>query len=272
MVLYDFENQDFFSGTNQEIYGYHDYLAERFNRQISYQSMVEKIASLVETTSDEKPSFLDIGCGLGYLMDCAHDGGFRVAGIEFNSIAADRLREKYSFPVFVGDMLNYEGPKHDVVTMMDVIEHVTDPIRAVRQIHARLSDRGLLVLTTMDCDSLVSRLLGSRLEDFRRVREHLYFFTRPSITRVLEEEGFEVESIAFHGHTFRLDFLANRLALVSPIMGRMVRWGIRALHLGSLQIHLNPGTKMIVYARKTSTVSAVSERSRGVAVEEVSIA
>ena len=254
-----FSNQKFFANTNEGIFGYHDYISERFNRQVSYRAMVKRITGLLE--GDHESSLLDIGCGLGYLMDCAHDQGFRVEGVEFNPEAAAQLRRKFVFPVHVGDILTYDGQQHDVITMLDVIEHLTDPIEAVRRIRRNLKDRGLLVLTTMDCDSPMSRLLGTRLEDFRRVREHLYFFTRKSISRLLHDEGFDVISIRYHGHTFRLDFLAQRVALVSPILGRICSSLVKALHIGGLQIHLNPGTKMVIYARKTSAAGA--ERDSG---------
>ncbi|MEE2658446.1 MAG: class I SAM-dependent methyltransferase [Candidatus Latescibacterota bacterium] len=244
-----FSNSTFFAGENEAIYGYYDYLAERFNRQVSYRTTIERIVSLLDRDPREA-SLLDVGCGLGYLMDCAHDSGFAVSGVEFNAAAAAQLRQKYVFPVHVGDMQSYTGRTHDVITMMDVIEHLRDPVQIIRQIRRSLTDDGLLVMTTMDCDSPMSRILGPRLEDFRRVREHLYFFTRQSIRRLLCHEGFEVMSIRYHGHTFRLDFLAERCALISPILGAVARVVIKTLRLGSIHIHLNPGTKMIIFARK----------------------
>ena len=251
-----FANAEFFSGQNEGIFGYYDYIAERFNRQLSYRELLDEVVALLPAFSAGTSRLLDVGCGLGYLMDSAHDKGFSVAGVEFNQAAAEKLRQKYVFPVHVGDMLGFDGEACDVITMVDVIEHLHTPVAIVRKVNSCLKPGGLFVLTTMDSDSLVSRLLGARLDDFRRVREHLFFFTRDSIRRVLESEGFEVVDIRFHGHTFRLDFLADRIRLLNPFLGWLANIPVKWLRLGARQLHLNPGTKMIVFARKAAAPAA----------------
>ena len=69
----------------------------------------------------------------------------------------------------------------DAVVMFDVIEHLRDPFAALDRLRDAVVENGLLVLSTMDSESVVSRLIGSRLEDFRRTREHLFFFSRETL-------------------------------------------------------------------------------------------
>jgi 2-polyprenyl-3-methyl-5-hydroxy-6-metoxy-1,4-benzoquinol methylase len=247
-----FQNANFFAKNSTNLYGYYDYIAERFSKQSSDLPIVRKLKSLLPGFQDGKSRFLDVGCGMGYLLDVAHDQGFQVAGVEFNPSAADRLRSKYAFPVHVGDVLDFRAEPFDVITLMDVIEHFINPFESVEHIADLLKPGGVLAISTMDCDSWVSRILGSRLEDFRRVREHLCFFTRQSIRILLEKYGFEVISIHFYGHTFRLGFLADRVKLISVPMGKAVYYLVKLLGLLDASIHLNPMTKMIVYARKNS--------------------
>jgi len=173
-----------------------------------------------------------------------------VSGVEFNRVAADRLRSKYVFPVFSGDMLDYKDEPFDVITLMDVIEHLLDPMQSIAHIRNLVKPGGLLVLTTMDCDGIVSKLLGTRIEDFRRVREHVFFFTRQSITEMLHQQGFDVIQIKSHGHHFRLGFLAHRLKLVSPILGGLMGMCVKGLRIEQLTVYVNPHTKMIIYARR----------------------
>jgi hypothetical protein len=113
----------------------------------------------------------------------------------------------------------------------------------------------VLVISTMDCESLPTRLLGKRLEDFRRTREHLCFFSRKTITAMLKAHGFEVCHIESYGHTFELAFLLSRLAgffahSVFMALRRAVVW----LGLGRWRITLDPHLKMLVYARKVEQV------------------
>lgn len=244
-----FQNSHFFDGTSS-LYGYYDYFEERFMKQSAYQQLLRQIKKYLVDFKPDHSRFLDIGCGLGYLLDVAHDERFQVSGVEFNQVAAARLRSKYVFPVHSGDVLDFQDEPFDVVTMMDVIEHLLDPIKSLNHIKGLVKPGGLLVLTTMDCDGFVSKMLGTRIEDFRRVREHVFFFTRPVIQDMLEKNGFEVIKIKSHGHHFRLGFLSHRIKLVSPFLGGLIGGCVKFLKIEQMTVYVNPFTKMIIYARR----------------------
>jgi len=246
-----FQNDNFFLEGTSSLYGYYDYLSERFDRQSGYVGLIRHMRSLLGSEStNTPPRFVDIGCGMGYLMDVAHDEGFCVSGVEFNPSAVDRLRQKYVFPVHVGDVLDFHSDPFDAVTLMDVVEHFLNPFKTMKHVGELMERGGVLALTTMDCDSITSRLLGTRLEDFRRTREHVFFFTRRSITALLERSGFEVLAIRSFGHSFGLGFLSDRLKLISKPLGMMIEGIVRLFGLQNVRVYINPRTKMIVYARK----------------------
>ncbi|WP_419947527.1 class I SAM-dependent methyltransferase [Candidatus Palauibacter sp.] len=192
-----FRNREFFNigseSENENVYGYHDYFSERFIKQQDHQRIIGRLVQLgrgrFRTSGGRR--FLDVGCGLGYLLDVAHDHGFDVEGIDCNPAAADWIAAKFRFPVFCGDFMAYEGHPFDAVAMLDVIEHLPRPFEALAKAASLVRPGGLFVLSTMDSDSLVSRVIGKRLEDFRRTREHLYFFNRRTIRAALERAGFE---------------------------------------------------------------------------------
>ncbi len=245
-----YHNEKFFENKNETIYGYYDYISERYIKQQNYDHLVENLRELVYGFEPAKSKFLDAGCGLGYLLDVAFDKDFDVEGIEYNPAAAERIGRKYTFPIFCGDLLSYEGGPFDAAAMLDVIEHLPQPFESIRKLASLMKPDGVLMLSTMDSDSLVSRLMGKRLEDFRRTREHLYFFTRSTLTTVLERAGFEIIRIDSYGIPIRMDFLTRRAKLALPLIGAILGRAIKLLRLSSLQFHFDPGTKMIVYARK----------------------
>jgi 2-polyprenyl-3-methyl-5-hydroxy-6-metoxy-1,4-benzoquinol methylase len=245
-----YQNEKFFENQNETIYGYYDYLSERYIKQQNHDHLVASLRELVEGFEAGRSRFLDAGCGLGYLLDVAFDKDFDVEGIEYNPAAAQRIRRKFTFPVFCGDLMDYEGGPFDAVAMLDVIEHLPRPFESIRKVASLMKPRGVLMLSTMDSDSRVSRLMGKRLEDFRRTREHLFFFTRSTLTTALEREGFEIIRIDSYGLPIRMDFLTRRVKLALPRVGAALGWAIKLLHLSSLQFHFDPGTKMLMYARK----------------------
>jgi SAM-dependent methyltransferase len=247
-----FENQQFMEGSHRALFGYADYVAERFNKQVQFAEIARAIRDQVPEADGRRPRLLEVGCGLGYFLDVAFEERFDVMGLEFNPYAVERLRRKYAFPIVAGalETAQLEPGALDAAVLFDVIEHLRDPFSSLDRLRDALAPGGVLVLTTVDAESLTSRLLGKRLEDFRRTREHLIFFGRRTIRTVLDRHGFDVTQIRSIGHTFDLGFLIERLMLYNrPLFGALHR-AVVALGIAGRQIYFNPGTKMIVYARR----------------------
>jgi 2-polyprenyl-3-methyl-5-hydroxy-6-metoxy-1,4-benzoquinol methylase len=248
-----YSNKEFFCEDGSKIYGYVDYLAERLNKQYWYKKIIEKTKNKLQEslgTGENRYSWLDVGCGLGFLMDMAFDYGFRVYGVEFSQSAIQYIKSKYTFPVEYGMLSEIEFKKrYDVISMFDVIEHLLDPISDLKKLRQMISDRGYLLIQTMDSESFVSRLLGKKLEDFRRIREHLYFFSRSSLKEILEHCGWEVTEMRSIGQTFQVAALVDRISVYSKKLSRFLRFIIYPKWLLDANIYVNPGTKMLVYAR-----------------------
>lgn len=246
-----FENAAFLDGAAEGLFGYSDYVAERFNKQPQYAAIAREVKGLLGRR-ERPPRLLEVGCGFGYFLDVAFEENFDVAGLEFNPFAVQRLSRKYAFPIMSGaiESAELEANAYDAIVMFDVIEHLRDPFGSLGRVWQALAPEGVLVLSTVDAESVVSRLIGKRLEDFRRTREHLVFFSRATMRRVLRAYGFETLSMRSIGHTFEIGFLLARLELYQrPLFGALRRLANRT-GLGARQIYINPGTKMIVFARK----------------------
>jgi SAM-dependent methyltransferase len=144
--------------------------------------------------SRTKPRLLDYGCGTGinlvhlakigtaFGVDAAPEAiAFcRQRGLQ-NVMATQSLAETDALAVFGGDF--------DVVTVLDVLEHLPDEIGALRCIRALLKPGGLLVITVPAFDWLWSG------EDV--VSEHLRRYTHASLGRVLQKAGFETLRISY---------------------------------------------------------------------------
>lgn len=253
-----FQNPEFYDFKRGNLYGYVDYIAERVNKLREHRPIAEFLlnrkggAGVGKGTERVRPRLLDIGCGLGYFLDVAQDVGFDVTGVEFNPGAVRKMREKYAFPVHEGavETLAVPAGSFDVVTMFDVIEHLHDPFGTLECMYKLLRPGGMVAISTMDSESIMSRLLGKRLEDFRRTREHLYFFSRKSITKILESRGFSVYKIRSYGHTFELAFLFERMVIINRPIFLSARWLVTKLGMGRWRVSIDPHTKMIVYAQK----------------------
>jgi len=238
-----------------EFFGYDNYLADEENIKITFAKRLKTIERYVS-----QGRLLDIGCATGFFLALAREKGWDVMGTEVSQFSARYAQDKLNLDVRLGPLRSLElaTASFDAVTMWDVIEHVTDPMAELREIHRILRDGGLLSIITPDAGSLVARLLGKRWEEFRRVREHVYFFSRHTMTEMLRQAGFDVLKFESAGKAFYLGPAMERLkyytwdGAVTSLASRCVY----RLGLDKVRVHVNPLTKMTVYARKRARLDA----------------
>jgi 2-polyprenyl-3-methyl-5-hydroxy-6-metoxy-1,4-benzoquinol methylase len=232
-----------------EFFGYDNYLEDEENIRITFAKRLKTIERYAT-----KGKLLDIGCATGFFLDLAKSRGWEVVGSEVSEFSVRYAREKLGLDVRLGTLrdLQFDAQSFDVITMWDVIEHVPDPIGELQEVRRILRDGGLLSIITPDVGSLVARFLGSRWEEFRRVREHVYFFSRRTMTEALRKVRFEVLRIEHADKVFCLGPAMHRLKYYTwdgMLTNTATRW-VYKLGLDKIRININPFTKMTVYARK----------------------
>jgi 2-polyprenyl-6-hydroxyphenyl methylase/3-demethylubiquinone-9 3-methyltransferase len=97
-------------------------------------------------------SALDVGCGAGLLCEPLARLGAKVTGIDAAPEVIKVAREHASAVALeidyrVADVLELEG-QFDLVTSMEVIEHVADPAAFIGALTKRLAPDGLFILST----------------------------------------------------------------------------------------------------------------------------
>lgn len=138
----------------------------------------------------QAPSILDIGCGTGLFLHLAQEAGLRVRGIELSESAVAYARAKYGLDVHHGTLKNAELPDEsfDIVTMWHVLEHVPDPVEALRRVARLLRPGGLLLLGVPNIDSIEACIFGRRWFSLDAPR-HLSHFTPHTLTAALIAAG-----------------------------------------------------------------------------------
>ena len=139
----------------------------------------------------------------------------------------------------------------DVLTLWDVIEHITDPHKALQQAHHLLKPGGLLVVHTIDIESAFARLMGARWPWLMEM--HLYYFSRFSLSMMLEQCGFQVLDLRPQGRYLRLGYLMSRLTALIPAVGRPANWLVNKLGFRGLAVPVNLGDLFTAYARKSGS-------------------
>ena len=232
-----------------QFFGYDDYLADEDNIKITFAKRLRTIERHVD-----RGRLLDIGCATGFFLDLARSEGWEVVGTEVSSFGVRHARQALGLDVRLGTLkeMQFDSGMFDAVTMWDVIEHVVDPMGELKEVHRVLRDGGLLSLITPDAGSLVARVLGSRWEEFRRVREHIYFFSRCTMREMLHKVGFQVLGVGSADKVFYLGPAMHRLKYYTwdGVITNAAANLVYKLGLDKVRININPFTKMAVYARK----------------------
>src|SRR5437870_1393772 len=135
-------------------------------------------------------ALLDVGSALGFFVRAARARGWDARGIERSAWAAERAAAS-GVRVVHGDLLTaaLAPASFAALTMLDVLEHTADPRAYVRRARALLRPGGVLAIETADLASPFARLAGRRYHFFTPPN-HLTYFTRATLARLLAEEGF----------------------------------------------------------------------------------
>jgi SAM-dependent methyltransferase len=170
---------------------------------------------------------LDVGCGPGVFLEVLRAQGWEVAGVEpsarARAAAASRLGPGVVLPGTLADA-RFAPASFDLVTFWDVLEHLPDPLGALRAARELLAPGGRLVIETQDVRSRAARLLGRRWHHYKHA-EHLVHFHRGTLRRALEASGFEPLSMRAGpgGKYVRREFLVERSARLAPALPGLVR-------------------------------------------------
>jgi SAM-dependent methyltransferase len=122
--------------------------------------------------------------------------------------------------VLTSDLFSAELPAaaFDAVTMGDVVEHLTDPGAALRRTRGLLAPSGVLWLTLPDAGSRVARAMRRRW--WSVIPTHVQYFTRSSLSTLLERQGFQVLEITTAPKAFTVGYYLGRINGYSVPLGR----------------------------------------------------
>ncbi|MFT5209896.1 MAG: 2-polyprenyl-3-methyl-5-hydroxy-6-metoxy-1,4-benzoquinol methylase [Flavobacterium sp.] len=140
-------------------------------------------------------SMLEVGCSAGNYMEKISELGWNVDGIEFSEQAAVIARSK-GFKVQTASLESAKAPSeaYDLITAWMVLEHLHEPIPALKKLREWIVPGGYLVFSIPDIDSLSRYIFKAGSFDLQ-LPTHLHHFTAKTISLVLEKAGWKIEHI-----------------------------------------------------------------------------
>lgn len=145
---------------------------------------------------------IDIGCGNHKVEGCV--------GVDIKKTSkVDILASVYNLP--------FKDKTFDKAYFYEVIEHLDNPKKALREIRRILKDNGILHLSTPS-DTFIFRFLFQALGiKYKPCEEHIYLFGVPELKNILRYSGFKIKKIyykTFIHEAGRLSRIATKLFFV----------------------------------------------------------
>lgn len=174
---------------------------------------------------DNGVKLLDVGAGSGHILRSIRDlsPSTEITCVEADPESARRLRA-VGFPVW--DSLAQLSGTFGSILLVEVVEHVDDPVPFMKSIRSYLAEGGLVFITT-PCGELRN---GSRSTTAYDTREHVQFFTERSLTLCMAKAGFS---------NFRCETMNVMESKLTPPPMRYVKDALRPLRGGLIgHMHL----------------------------------
>ena len=195
-------------------------------------------------------SFLEIGCGNGFMLEEALAQGYKeVRGVEPSRSAIDAAAPSVRGRILLDIMKPglFQQGEFDTVCMFQVFDHLPEPGALLDQVRIALSAGGVLLCFNHNVASLSARVLGKRspIVDI----EHCYLYSPRTMKLLLEKHGFEVveSGVATNTLSFRhfLHLLPSPAGLKPRLLDAADSTGV-----GRLPLRLPLGN-LYVIGRKT---------------------
>jgi 2-polyprenyl-3-methyl-5-hydroxy-6-metoxy-1,4-benzoquinol methylase len=224
------------------------YVEEREGRVLTFSRNLKPFESLVAPNSNTR-RLLDVGCHIGVMVELAQARGWEAWGVEPSTWAAAQARAR-GLRVITGILADANVPRDyfDVVTMWDVIEHLTDPAAEIRNVHRVLKPGGIFAIHTIDIESAFARAMGRRWPWLMEM--HLYYFSPRTLGKMLEQNGFAVISSSAQGRFLRLGYFITRIAAYSKFAAGILNAAAKRLNLLEAAIPVNFGDLFTLYAKR----------------------
>ncbi|MCK6379703.1 MAG: class I SAM-dependent methyltransferase [Leptospiraceae bacterium] len=191
-AIYD---ENYYSGSSN--YSYKDERkTEKFDSFV-WDARLKNIQKFVKSGN-----FLDVGSSFGGFLERAKKFGFTPYGIEISPYSAKYCQDR-NIETFQGEFLDSKFPNHffDVITLIEVIEHLDKPKEVFQKLFDLLKKDGLLVIQTANFEGWQAISAGASYHYY--LPGHLFYYSESNLKKILTKNGFS-KFYSFFGVDFPL--------------------------------------------------------------------
>ncbi|PKN70923.1 MAG: hypothetical protein CVU54_02780 [Deltaproteobacteria bacterium HGW-Deltaproteobacteria-12] len=221
-----------------------EYESSRKERMNQLRMILKKIIK-ISGGKTKGLRLLDVGAGSGILLEAAADLGFEAEGVEPSAWlrkAGQAHGCKINADIIPHPQIT--GP-YDVITLIDVVEHVSNPLEMISNAQLLLKSGGILVVVTPDVKSIAARIMGWKWWHYRIA--HVGYFSRNQLELIFSRLGLKTIAISRPSWSFSVAYIRARLLRYLPgwLVLKERPW------MQNTMFNLNLGDSLMIIARKS---------------------
>jgi spore coat polysaccharide biosynthesis predicted glycosyltransferase SpsG/SAM-dependent methyltransferase len=154
----------------------------------------------IERLHAKRGMLLDVGCALGFFVECAVKRGWNAHGLEVSRYASTWGKKTLGVDIIHGSFLDAEiaSDLYDVVTFFYVVEHCKNAEKVFEKAHRILKKGGIIVIALPNRAGISYRVNKKQYIE-NHPKDHYFDITPRTLTKVLKRFGFQKRKVYVSG-------------------------------------------------------------------------
>ena len=196
---------------------------------------------------------LEIGSYYGVLGSLLKNKVKSYSGLELSTHGSNYSKKNFKLNIFNE---NYRKSfkkkiKYDLIIMADVIEHFfNDPFKVLYQINELLNQKGKLILTTFNIDSLYAKITGKNYHWI--IPFHMVFFSDKTLENFGKNNNLKLVKILNDPRYVSFGYLIEKLILIFPRLSFIFKFLSKITFLKNIKVKVDLKDLKIYFFEKIS--------------------
>lgn len=190
--LNEIYDDSYFNGGQDD--GYGDYQStEPVLKQEFKKLFLKEIQPYIQ--SEKYTNVLEVGCAFGFFLDVIQPY-VKTFGIEVNESSRNHCI-KHGHTILGSSVtkgLLNQPNRFDFIVLLDVIEHLENPVETIDILHQVLNPGGRILIVTGNIDGIYPRIAGKYWR-LMTPPQHTFFFSKKTLSHLLKQAGFEIKKV-----------------------------------------------------------------------------
>lgn len=171
--------------------------SQKFSLAFTVKSYIESnFTKKLFQIGNPPTSILDVGCGDGRFLQTIRKHIRRnciLEGLEISEDASKNAKQA-GFKVYDESIekINLTPSSYDYIFMIQVLEHLHEPIESIKKIYTALKNGGILIIETPDTDCLDFKIFSKRYWGGFHYPRHFNLFNKKNLCHILVKCGFKI--------------------------------------------------------------------------------